>query len=76
MKPFNVYTLYPTEPVRGRGNFVYADGHVEAHTYSELEAVPKDPRNVLVNSSGAVRWDSSTYALGAGYNSSLGSTID
>ena len=23
MKPFNVYTLYPTEPVRGRGNFVY-----------------------------------------------------
>lgn len=23
MKPFNVYTLYPTEPVRGRGNFIY-----------------------------------------------------
>ena len=23
MKPFSVYTLYPTEPVRGRDNFVY-----------------------------------------------------
>ena len=63
-------------PVSSRGNFVYADGHVESHTMSELKAVPADPRNYLVNSSGAARWDSTTYALGAGYNSSLGSTID
>ena len=31
MKPFNVYTLYPTEPVRGRGNFVYDAAGTEYH---------------------------------------------
>lgn len=63
-------------PIGSRGNFVYADGHVEPHTYNELKAVPRDPRNYLVNYQGEARWDRSTYALGAGYNSSLGSTLN
>ena len=63
-------------PAGSRGNFVYADGHVESHTFNELKAVPKDPRNTLTNSGGQNRDMDTTYALGAGYNSSLGSTID
>ena len=63
-------------PASSRGNFVYADGHVEPHTFNELKAVPKDPRNTLTSSTGDNRDSERTYALGAGYNSSLGSTID
>ncbi len=60
-------------PASGRGNFVYADGHVRKMSYSELKAVPKDPRNTLTNSAGTNRDSETTHALGAGYNSELGS---
>lgn len=60
-------------PAASRGNFVYADGHVEKRSYSELKAVPKDPRNTLTNAAGDNRDGEVTNALGAGYNSELGS---
>ncbi|MBS1371340.1 MAG: type II secretion system protein [Lentisphaeria bacterium] len=63
-------------PASGRGNFVYADGHVETHTFDELKAVPKDPRNTLTNSSGENRDGAATNALGAGYNSASGAIIN
>ena len=60
-------------PAASRGNFVYADGHVEKRSYSELKAVQKDPRNTLTNAAGDNRDGEVTNALGAGYNSELGS---
>ncbi len=61
-------------PKGSKGNFVYADGHVQGHTWTLLQMVPEDPRGKLYKSDGTTPV-SGSYALGRGFDSMNGPVL-
>ncbi len=65
---------YPGQ--QAKGNFVYADGHVESKAFSQLYGHKYDTaRYKITNSSGAARNGANADALGDGYDTQAGSGV-